>query len=560
MSIPRSESVVRLPLIDNYLREQRQLTAVEQFAHKHDLDPLMGGDRFYRDPIPLALPGLGQQYAFQVDLDSCTGCQACVTGCHRMNGLDGTEAETWRNVGTLRGGTSEAPLQMSVTAACHHCVDPACMNGCPVGAYEKDAKTGIVRHLDDQCIGCQYCVLTCPYEVPQFNQRLGVVRKCDMCAGRLEAGEAPACVQACPNEAISIQVVDKAQIVAETRTNALVPGAPSSSFTSPTTRYLTKAGLPDNLLPANFHDVKAAKGHTPLAIMLVLTQWSVGAFALDFLLRGWSGWSPPGAPRAYHLIGAALVGVLAIAASTLHLGRPALAFRAVLGLRTSWLSREVLVFGLFTPLALAYAALTWWAGRGGYLPPTLLWLTSPSLGGLLAVIGLVGVFCSTMIYGVTRKQLWAPARVGLRFLMTVALLGASSAMVSVLAGGDAAGSSRGLGARCLALGVAALGLAKLGWEVSVLGHLRDGEFTELKRTAILLRGELGRAWLVRMVLGALGGVLLPLALGVGSRPRSPLDVALSSLALVLLAAGEIAERDLFFRAVSGPRMPGQGRR
>jgi formate dehydrogenase iron-sulfur subunit len=83
------------------------------------------------------------------------------------------------------------------------------MNGCPVLAYEKDAKTGIVRHLDDQCIGCQYCVLKCPYEVPRYSSRLGIVRKCDMCANRLSVGEAPACVQSCPSAAIKITVVAK---------------------------------------------------------------------------------------------------------------------------------------------------------------------------------------------------------------------------------------------------------------------------------------------------------------------------------------------------------------
>ena len=87
----------------------------------------------------------------------------------------------WRNVGLLHGGDGSA-YQQTVTTACHHCVDPACMNGCPVLAYEKDAETGIVRHLDDQCIGCQYCVLKCPLRCAEVLEEPRIVRKCDMCS------------------------------------------------------------------------------------------------------------------------------------------------------------------------------------------------------------------------------------------------------------------------------------------------------------------------------------------------------------------------------------------
>src|SRR5918993_1457956 len=84
---------------------------------------------------PPSRPLPGEQYAFEVDLDSCTGCKSCVAACHSLNGLD--DDETWRDVGMLVGDVY-VPYQQTVTTACHHCVDPACANGCPVLAYEKD--------------------------------------------------------------------------------------------------------------------------------------------------------------------------------------------------------------------------------------------------------------------------------------------------------------------------------------------------------------------------------------------------------------------------------------
>src|SRR6185437_9166421 len=142
-------------LIDELLAEQQRLTAVERFAWRHAHHTLPAQARLYRELLPTRAPDQGEQYAFAVDLDACSGCKACVTACHNLNGLD--EEETWRNVGLLHGGTEQDPFQQAVTTSCHHCLEPACLEGCPVLAYEKDPRTGIVRHLDDQCIGCQYC-------------------------------------------------------------------------------------------------------------------------------------------------------------------------------------------------------------------------------------------------------------------------------------------------------------------------------------------------------------------------------------------------------------------
>src|SRR5690242_11312730 len=108
------------------------MTAVERFANFYERS--RPAETNYRNLIPLSQPIAGEQYAFVVDLDRCSGCKACVSACHSLNGLE--EGEMWRSVGTLIG--EDSPYLQTITSSCHHCVDPACASGCPVLAYEKD--------------------------------------------------------------------------------------------------------------------------------------------------------------------------------------------------------------------------------------------------------------------------------------------------------------------------------------------------------------------------------------------------------------------------------------
>jgi formate dehydrogenase iron-sulfur subunit len=555
---------VRLPLVSQFLEAQQDLTAVERFARRHEADELPNGERLYEALIPLAKPGKGQQYAFQVDLDACTGCKACVTACHRLNGLDDDEAETWRSVGLLHGGTSNEPVQQTVTTACHHCVDPACMKGCPVNAYEKDPVTGIVRHLDDQCIGCQYCTLTCPYEVPQFSKRRGIVRKCDMCSDRLAEGEAPACVQACPNEAISIRIVEIQQLLEQAQTEGLLPGTPSSGITVPATQYKTNRVMPKNLLPGDFYAVRAGQQHTPLVIMLVLTQLSAGAFWIDFGLHetGWSG--ALGSVRTYHSLVALALGLLAIGASTLHLGRPHLAFRALIGLRTSWLSREALGFALFAKLAVLYAALQFNAPILQLLHVRPLSAASfekaaTILGASVSGVGVLAVACSVMLYKVTHREWWGGGRTTFKFFLTAGVLGTATTSLTYGAAALWLGNPSAVQGTVPLLSWLLMALSgfKLLGEATVLFHLYDRKLGELKRTAMLLRGQLAKHFVLRLAAGALGGILLPLLLlGSMAQLSSVGQLGFLAASFCALLLGEVLERMLFFKALSAPKMPG----
>lgn len=551
--------VIESPSLPSFLEEllgaQQDLTAVERFAQLHEADTVPLQAKYYRSLLPAREPAPGEQYAFEVDLDRCSGCKACVTACHALNGLD--EHETWRDVGLLVGGTSSLPVIQHVTAACHHCLEPACMHGCPTRAYEKDPKTGIVRHLDDQCFGCQYCVLACPYDVPKYHHQKGIVRKCDMCSQRLAVGEAPACVQACPHEAIRIQIVSKPEIADACEANVFLPCAPDPQITTPTTNYRTSRAFPRNMLPADYYNVRVEHARAPLIIMLVLTQLSVGACFVSAALYGETTSSLIETLRPWQALTVLAFGLLR-GASTLHLGRPHLAWRAFLGLRTSWLSREIIAFGAFAKTAALYAigitffpGLVAWAGQ--------IWTV---LHGTVLLSGLIGVACSAMIYHWTRRPTWSGPRTFLRFFGTAAWLGlaatlfasaiCAAALPNLSVGPVVADVLQQLGWPLLIVAA-----AKLGYEALDLVHLLDRHRTPIKRVAWLLTGELSGLTLARFVLGILGGLILPwILLHQPATAPSVTWFALVSALFGFSVAGELLERTLFFTTAVAPRMPG----
>lgn len=549
-------------LIDLVLRRQQE-TAVETFSRLHDDHGTPAQARYYRDLIPAAAPGKGEQYAFEVNLDSCTGCKACVTACHSLNGLE--EDETWRKVGLLFGGNSRLPVLQHVTAACHHCMEPACMEGCPVQAYEKDPITGIVRHLDDQCIGCQYCILKCPYDVPRYSKSKGIVRKCDMCTHRLADGEAPACVQACPNQAIRITIVQHEVVAKKSAENLFLPGAPEPGYTKPTTVYKSRKPMPGNLLPADYWSVTPQHSHLPLVYMLVLTQMSAGAFLVEQILMAGFGFSPGAGGAAVHMahaVAALLIGIVGLVAAIFHLGRPLYAFRAMIGLRTSWLSREILAFNGFAGAASMYTAAACAHLVGIDVPRPI----EQMLGAAAALAGLVGVACSAMIYADTRRPFWDLLITGPKFLGTAVVLGLpSSLLISIAA--TLFSRNHGVhdvmdgGGRMICGWLLGVAVAKLAFESLIFVSLRHRTPTPLKRTALLMTGELGLATMQRYFSGLVGGVVLPGLLLLehkfapgGYHPAY--TAVIVALSLAMLLAGELLERYLFFTAVVAPKMPG----
>ena len=177
------------------------------------------------------------QYAFYFDGTRCTGCKTCEMACKDFKDLsvgtafrkvyEVTLGTTTRDAdGCISANCVSYPLSMS----CNHCDHPACVEVCPTTAMHKDPETGLVSVDEHKCIGCGYCHMACPYNAPKVDREKGHSVKCDGCAERVAAGEAPVCVEACPASALSFGTVEEMAKLGE-RGN--IAPLPAPTYTNP---------------------------------------------------------------------------------------------------------------------------------------------------------------------------------------------------------------------------------------------------------------------------------------------------------------------------------------
>jgi anaerobic dimethyl sulfoxide reductase subunit B (iron-sulfur subunit) len=150
----------------------------------------------------------GKECLIHFEPERCTQCHGCETACKSWRGLG--PGVQYRRVFNLWRGAYPNVKCTSLSLACLHCVQPACLEACPVEAITKQAEEGLVSVDDALCIGCRSCAEVCPFGVPQFDHT-ETMRKCDLCRGQNLAGAAPPCVDTCPGKALSLVAVKPAE-------------------------------------------------------------------------------------------------------------------------------------------------------------------------------------------------------------------------------------------------------------------------------------------------------------------------------------------------------------
>lgn len=157
------------------------------------------------------------EFAILCDVSKCMGCRGCQVACKNWNGLPGEKTHqmgTYQNPPDLNANTWTVIHYNEIVddkgqlkwlfrkEQCMHCRDAACADVCPAPGAIFKTKEGAVVIDQDKCIGCKYCINSCPYGIPRYDATTGKVTKCTLCYDRLQANMVPACVKACPSHAL----------------------------------------------------------------------------------------------------------------------------------------------------------------------------------------------------------------------------------------------------------------------------------------------------------------------------------------------------------------------
>lgn len=255
------------------------------------------------------------------------------------------------------------------------------MAACPALAYSKDPDNGIVSLDADRCIGCRYCSWVCPYDATRFDEERGVMTKCTFCSHRQAEGLRPACVEQCPTGALGFgELASLSGVPDAVGMPTLAPG--------PSIRFVPGRPRPPELAASPRTAPRAKRLTEPGPSKITLrSEWPLLGFTL---LAAWLTSAQVSLATGRPALPSALFALLAVASfvlSSLHLGSKLRAWRAILNVRRSWLSREIVLYSAFVGLALLHQ----------------LWLPNATrLAALAAGVGFAALFAIDRVYDVVR--------------------------------------------------------------------------------------------------------------------------------------------------------------
>ncbi|MCU0733960.1 MAG: formate dehydrogenase subunit beta [Methylotetracoccus sp.] len=151
-----------------------------------------------------------------IDVTKCIGCKACQSACQEWNDVReevGINEGSYQNPHDLTANSwtvmrfaeteENGPLEWLIRKdGCMHCADPGCLKACPSPGAIVQYSNGIVDFHEEHCIGCGYCIAGCPFDIPRLSKKDGKVYKCTLCSDRVAVGLEPACIKACPTQAL----------------------------------------------------------------------------------------------------------------------------------------------------------------------------------------------------------------------------------------------------------------------------------------------------------------------------------------------------------------------
>lgn len=490
----------------------------------------------YSIDIPPLLEG--EQYRFHFDATACVGCRCCEVACNEQN--NNPSDIKWRRVGEMEGGSFPDTLLLFNSMSCNHCIDPACLIGCPTNSYIK-FDNGIVFHDDPSCIGCQYCTWNCPYGVPTYHEERHIVTKCHMCHERLAVGQSPACVQACPSGAIEIEAVNIVQWAAnEMDMHGNMPHLPDARITRSTTRFTLPDNMSQMMIKADEHHLKSAHPELPLVFMTVLTQMSLGAFGALFIgdILSLFGFFQPDWILALLVLAPAALG---LPLSALHLGRPLKAAMAMKNWRTSWLSREAIALGAFAGMMSITVALYF------FDIPTPLRLMFEAL---TLSVGLYGIHAQAMIYRIPARPSWDRDCTNRKFFTTAYTGFFLVALILIVMGQSDSATP------LLTLGMISAVIQGF-FTFDALKTLGASKTPELVKTHRLHIEHFDHILALRWITLGIGSILLPLLALLLITSLAPLaSIIVLTFSFITLFASELLDRLLFYTTVVPLSMAG----